>query len=292
MKFHLSSIVNTHWTIGFVRGGMHSVFNDDTLIIDWIDMPNERWFADPFILDVTDTEILLLVEDFEYAKNKGIISLLHIDRNTKKIISRKELLELDTHLSFPNILRKDCDIYVYPESKQSGRLDIYEYNKTEETLKYSATICDDIVWDSAIVDYFGTSLLFTASKDNYQLDIYQWDKNSNRFVPYQTVTSAEPNSRLGGAPFKYMNKYYIPSQDCSHIYGGALDIKCIEYKDGIFNTEVVKHLSSPNRKYQLGFHTLNEYKGVVVVDANGWRYGKIGAFCHSVIEFFRKLKNK
>ena len=49
-----------------------------------------------------ETEILVLVDDYEYNLEKGVISLLHINRKTMEIISRKVLLELSIHLSFPN----------------------------------------------------------------------------------------------------------------------------------------------------------------------------------------------
>lgn len=293
LSYYISALVNRRWTIGFVQGGMQSVFKDENLQVNWVKMPKDRWYADPFILDVTETEILLLVEDLAYLTNKGVISLLHINKATLEITLRKVLLELPTHLSFPNILRKDGHIYVYPESRNSKKLDLYEYHPEEETLKFVSTICDDEIWDSAIVNFGEESFLFTSNTDdNHYLAIYKWDKKHERFLPYQIVSSDFPNTRLGGAPFCYKGHYYYPAQDCSQDYGGALDIKQIDYQNGTFTFKTLKHFTSPNRKYPLGFHTLNEYKGVVVVDANGWRYGIIGALCHSIIEFFRKLSDK
>ena len=122
------------WALGFVRDGIKSVMESDHLEVDWVKMPEDRWFADPFVLDVTDVEILLLVEDYAYATRKGVISLLHINRATMRIVSRKVLLELPTHLSFPAIFRKNEHVYIYPESARSGKLDMYEYHSETETL--------------------------------------------------------------------------------------------------------------------------------------------------------------
>ena len=55
------------WTIGFVQGGLKSIIEDASINIQWVKQPIDRWFADPFILDVTDSEIILLVEDFAYS---------------------------------------------------------------------------------------------------------------------------------------------------------------------------------------------------------------------------------
>lgn len=293
IHYYLSSLVNRRWTIGFVQGGINSIFDDEPLIVNWVKMPKDRWFADPFILDVTDSEILLLVEDLAYKTNKGVISLLHIDKNTYNITSRKVLLELSTHLSFPIIQRKDGHIYVYPESRYSGKLELYEYNPNEESLTDVSTLCNDSIWDSAIVDCFDKQLLFTSTKEDYHyMAIYQWDEKQKRFIPYTTMTSSIPNLRLGGAPFYYNGEYYFPTQDCSVDYGGALDIKQIYHQDGKFSFRIIKHFTSPNPKYPLGFHTLNIYKDTVVVDANGWRYGKLSALIHFIIELVRKFTHK
>lgn len=215
------------WGLGFVRGEMQSVMESKRFEVDWVKMPKDRWFADPFVLDVTDNEILLLVEDYGYDIRKGVISLLHINRTSMEITARKVLLELPTHLSFPAIWRKDGHVYVYPESAASGRLDMYEYDAEKEELSFEKTICDDVVWDSYITEAFSEPLLFTAAKNDYQLDIYKWDKKKERFVSYQQIPSDTKNLRMGGAVFEYKGEWYYPAQNCEKTYGGSLDIKRI-----------------------------------------------------------------
>lgn len=280
------------WALGFVRGGIDAVMNSNHLECDWVKMPRDRWFADPFVLDVTEKEILLLVEDFGYDVQRGVISLLHIDRATMKVASRKVLLELPTHLSFPAIWRKDGHIYVYPESAKSGKLDMYEYSPETEELTFVQTICDDVVWDSYITEAFGELLLFTAAHDDCQLDIYKWNDKKKRFVANVDVPSEKPNARLGGAVFKYGSEYYYPAQDCSKNYGGAIDIKRIKVENGEWKVEPVKHLESPHLTHQLGMHTLNEHKGVVVIDVHGSRHTIVGSIIAWLVGLKKKLNNR
>lgn len=278
------------WDLGFVRGGMQAVMESDHLDVDWVKMPKDRWFADPFVLDVTAAEILLLVEDYSYEKRKGIISLLHIDRNSMDITARKELLELPTHLSFPAIWRKDGHVYVYPESARSGRLDMYEYDTYKEELTYVKTICDDVVWDSYITEAFGEPLMFTAAHNDGTLDIYRWNNLKGRFIPYQHIETELPNARMGGGVFKYGSSYYYPAQDCSREYGGAIDIKLLNVEREKIKVEgVVKHIESPSKRYPLGLHTINEYKGVVVIDVKGYRYGVLGAIIAKLVNLKKKV---
>lgn len=279
------------WAIGFVRGGLQTIMENDTYQVDWVEMPKDRWYADPFILDVTDDQIHLLVEDYTYKYKKGIISLLKIDRQSYHIVERKVILELPTHLSFPNIIRRDRKIYIYPESAKSGKLDVYEYDSVAESVRYCATICDDVVWDSDITELFGEPMLFTAAHDDKQLDIYAWDDNIQRFVSKFVVPSEKKNSRLGGKVFEYKGKTYYPAQDCEGGYGVAIDIKELSYTDGKFSTTIVKKIKSNHSIHILGMHTINEYKGVVVIDVHGYRYGGIGRVIAKLVLFKKKLKS-
>lgn len=279
------------WALGFVRGGMAVIMESEHFEVDWVKMPKDRWFADPFVLDVTADEILLLVEDYSYVKRKGIISLLHIDRNSMDITARKELLELPTHLSFPAIWRKNEHVYVYPESARSGRLDLYEYDAEKEELTFVKTISDDVVWDSYITEAFGEPLMFTAAHDDAILDIYRWNEQEEKFVAWQQVTSDKPNCRMGGAVFEYKGKVFYPAQNCEKAYGGAIDIKRVEFEnERVEVLETVKHIESPHPKMPLGMHTMNEYKGVVAIDVKGYRYGMLGAVVTKFVNIKKKFK--
>lgn len=278
------------WAIGLVDGGISTILSADSYPVFWVKMPRDRWFADPFILDVNRDEIQLLVEDYEYSKGKGCISLLCISRKNWAITKRKVLLDNDSHLSFPCILRKNGEVYVYPENCVSGRLDMYHYDLKSETLSYYKTICDDSIWDSVMTDLFGETLLFTSKQDDYHLDIYIWNVEKERFLYQKSIVSDNPNCRMGGQLFCYENEIYYPAQDCSQNYGGAIEIKKIEYdnKTEQFHLITIKKLFSPHKRMTLGFHTLNEYKGFAVIDVQGYRYSRIVSF----IEKISKLKKR
>lgn len=46
----IKNLGNARWALGFVRGGMQAVMESDHLDVDWVKMPKDRWYADPFIL--------------------------------------------------------------------------------------------------------------------------------------------------------------------------------------------------------------------------------------------------
>lgn len=265
-----------YWSIGFVYKGLDGIMNDNPINVEWLRMPKDGWFADPFILDVCDNEIQVLVEEKMVGSNKGVITLLKIDRQSMELKSKKIVLEQKFHLSFPCILRKDGKIYIYPESASSGKIDMYEYNPRDETASYLKTICDNVVWDSCITELFGEKLLFTAAHSDFILDIYKWNDSVCRFLPWKQVISDNKNSRMGGQLFEYKGEIYYPAQDCNKNYGSAIQIKRVRFNNNTFSCEVMKRIISPHPKMTLGLHTINEYKGVVVVDVYGYRHPLLG----------------
>lgn len=69
-----------------------------------LDDYNKGWFADPFILSDNGIEIEVLAEEFVYSLNRGVISHLLVRRENNNFVlaSSKIILQLPTHLSFPN----------------------------------------------------------------------------------------------------------------------------------------------------------------------------------------------
>lgn len=280
-----------YWALGFVKNGMDGVMNDETIDVEWLKMPKDGWFADPFILEVNDNELQVLVEEM-LKSHKGVITLLKIDRHSMELKSKKIVLEISTHLSFPCILRENDKIYIYPESAYSGQLDLYEYHPETETVSFCKTICDDLIWDSCITEKFGEKMLFTAAHNDLILDIYKWDNSKDRFVPWKQIPSDNKNSRMGGQLFEYKGNIYYPAQDCNSGYGSAIQIKKIDYSKGEFSFATVKRITPPHPNMKLGLHTLNEYKGVVVIDVNGYRHPIIGKIVDWMVVLKKRIKKK
>lgn len=258
------------WILGFVEGGLDAVMSDKPLRVKWVRSPyKDRWFADPFILDVADDKYTVLAEELRYGC-KGRIAKLTIDRRSMRIVKMSIVLELGTHLSFPNILRKDGRTYVYPENCTGGRQNIYEYDEQSDRLVEKAAICMDRIWDSSITTLFGKPRLFAGNRDNYHLDIYDWNEEKRLFEQTASAVSKKQDNRLAGQLFEYGGSVYCPFQDCSQTYGGAVVIKRVALVgDGWHLEPVVRH-TSPHPSINLGLHTLNEYKGAVIVDARGF----------------------
>lgn len=288
----------SYYTIGFVRGGKDALMSSNKSKIEadfirWNKIDNEgSWFADPFVLDVTDNTIEVLVEEMPKHIHKGLITKLTIDRNSWEVIKKKVILDLPHHLSFPDIVRYNGKVYICPENGKSGPLSLYEYDECQEKAIYKCNICDDICWDSAVTELFGEKFMFTATKDDYCLDIYRWEESKKRFLPYQQIVSKKKDSRLAGEPFLYNGKTFYPSQLCDKYYGRGVVIKEIKYENNQFLVHPFRTLFSPHKHLKLGMHTLNEYKGVVVIDVRGSKHRFIGPIVYHLGGFILRLQGK
>ena len=281
-------ILSQKYNIGFINGSINSVMEGETIRVNWIKHSyRNRWFADPFILDVTDNEIMVLVEEWYDPIQRGRISKLIIDRKTFELKDIKVLLEAETHLSFPMIKRKANSIYVYPENSTIGKWIEYKYNPKTDKLEKQRVLANLRLTDSVFCDYFDEPLMFSTclpDANGKELGIYTWDYEKQEYTAKESYHFKENLSRMAGDFFQYNGKIYRPAQVCIKSYGDAISLQEVTHKNGKWVFKEVRRIYSPHPDYDLGFHTFNMYKGLIVVDALGFRKPKL---CH----LLRKIWN-
>lgn len=93
------------WRLTFVKGGMDALFSDRPLELDIVTNPyKDLWFAVPFVLNVTDDRIFLLVEEFCQDLLKGRIAKQTIDRHSMTIEKNGHHFGMPHPLEFPHYL--------------------------------------------------------------------------------------------------------------------------------------------------------------------------------------------
>lgn len=269
--------IKEEYNIGFLDNNYEDIITGKPLSFRWMRHKfKDSWFADPFILDVTDMYIYLLVEDYYYPIGRGRISMLKIDKKTLRCEERKPLLTIDTHLSFPAIIRKNNEVYVYPESGSSGELKLYKLQ--DNSLIEVATLCNGAFSDAVITGFFDKNYCFTTSSSNSDIEtrkqfIYQLNTLNQNWHLLQTILFKEKTARNAGDFFKVGSKIYRPTQDCNVNYGGGIIINEVELtSDGKFSFKEVCRFNAKYKNLKLGVHTLNHYKDVTVIDAHGYCY--------------------
>ena len=282
------SIMQGVWNIGFVENTLDGVINGEPLKIKWLNHEcKDRWFADPFILDVTDDKIYVLVEEYYYPHKRGRLAMLTIDKASNKLLKADTILELDSHLSFPAIIRRDGKILVYPENFKGGGLKLYELDLEKPALVNGQSISDALLTDAIYTELFGKKQIYSTEIPNPNgsiLGVYEMDE-TGKYVKVKEYTFPEKIARTAGDWFEYKGKKYRPAQESNVEYGHGISFQQIEESPEGLQFKELWRKTSPHPTMKVAFHTFNMYKGVMVMDCRGYRY-RVAA---GIINFFRRL---
>lgn len=281
------------WNIGFIEEGLEDTLTNKSSRIHWVKKRiKDRWFADPFILDVTENEIIILAEEYNYNVRRGRIARVVIERKTYEEKEFEIILDLPTHLSFPFIIRQNGKVYLMPENSASGCSTIYEYDDAIRKITPLHHVANEPFADATIFEVDDKSFLLTTmlpDTNSTSVKIFSFDKEKLKVI--EQVANVEfpiVCGRNAGEVFEVKGKLYRPAQDCTLRYGHGVILQKITMSDGNWHFENVNSFYPNTFKYNQGIHTFNNYKGLIVIDARGYRNPVIGR----VLTFLLKLIGK
>lgn len=289
LKRLLSKVINYFSCIKYEIG--FAVIEDSFLTssvfpkIHWLDTPfvKDSWFADPFLLSVSDDRIQVFVEEFFYKEEKGRLSLLDIERHGTRYVLKTvtPLLSLSTHLSFPYIICDNNDVFVCPENNQSGGVYLYKYDSINKKLINPELIISEPLVDVQIVKhkdmYFAFGVLYIAGEMNETKDVRVYSSHNlqERFVYVKTMHYTKPEGRGAGEIWEKDGYYVRPVQCCDGGYGKGLIFNKLTFNGEINETEINRYYSNFFKRNGLSLHTFNKLGPVCVVDGHDYKNIKI-----------------
>lgn len=283
------------WNLAFIEEPLCEIVEKGEFKLHWMKGNNRRqWFADPFILEVTDTKIICLVEELSYSTMKGRIARLEIERHSYRLINTKILLDLPTHLSFPYIYRRGSDVFVLPENSASGSSTIYKYDIDDDVLIPLHIIAERPFTDATIFREGVNSFLLSTelpSPNGQQLNIFEFRDDTFKVMqkPLQSIVFDNRCARNAGEMFRCGDKLYRPAQDCNGGYGKGVILQEVHLDQSGFHFHNVRSLYPDSWVYNMGYHTFNHYKGLTVIDAHGYRYLLLGRFLETLSSIVRRF---
>ncbi len=301
-KNHLTKLRSREYRVGFVPDYCYGE-KFDYKKVRWIDKDGyvDGWFADPFILNVSEKEIQLLVEEWHYPINRGRISLLTVDADTFKLKEVKEVLTEKFHLSFPyiyNIKNGENDItYVVPESYQSGGVYAYVYDYESRSLSSPQLLVKSPLLDVQILNHNGKFYLMGVEnktedmRDFNRLEVYESESFLGPYNHIQTLTSDSLDRRGAGQIFRWNNKIIRPSQYCTEDdYGIGVIFKDIHVEGNRYSeNDIDMILPVRNMSGGLVLHTYNQNGRLAVIDGNEFVYGKLGRLVEYAVKCFKRI---
>lgn len=224
---YLRKLTKPFYIIGYLpyRDNFQSAV--DFSKIQWIKFPNykKNWVADPFLFSISDNTIEILVEEMREDESKGRLSKLYIDRKTGKLLDKKVILDLPSHLSFPIFLKENGKTYVYPENCGGGALRIYEYDYSTDKLVNPQVIIDEPLVDTIIHKIDGTYYAFGVVDDGVShestkiLKVYSSKTLTGKYTQIQIIKNDKKWERGAGHIIERNGHIYRPAQSCEEIYG-------------------------------------------------------------------------
>lgn len=248
------------------------------------------WCADPFLF-IHEGNCYIFMELYDTFKQKGVIGYRSYANG--KYSRLHVCLETSYHLSYPYIFEKDGNIYMLPESYQSGCLTLYR----AECFPDKWVPCDTFIKDTAIcdTDYIvsenGEYLLTTpVYGEPFIYDkLYLYKKYGDEWVYHKTnpVIHDASCARNAGKPFMYDGKLYRTAQNCSKAYGENLIFNEVKQMDENGYAEIlsakiyVNNIDTDDHRHNFsGIHTYNRCQHFEVVDL----------YCGSVFQPMRFLR--
>lgn len=247
---------------------------DCQLHINWINLKNYKggWFADPFILNANDKTITLLVEEYEYTTNKGILSEIVVDRKDFSLLSVRPILKQDTHLSYPYYIFDNGKLLITPESAKRNEVGVYSFSEKGQ-LELEKCIIDDALLDTQLAKINGKFYAFGVKETSEGLDatkklyIYQSDNLYGPYMEIQQIINTKNEERGAGLIFECANRLIRPAQNCNNGYGKGVILYELILRNGKFTEiELARFDANPLSKNGLCLHTFNVYKNLIAVD--------------------------
>jgi hypothetical protein len=261
------------WNVGFADGGPRRILRDEPLEIRWLPEPRPGSFlADPFVVE-RDGIRALFVEDFDYARGRGVIDVLVLDED-ERVIRRARAIDAPTHLSYPFPLEIDGELYLVPESFSAGEVALYRCVRFPDRWERESALFpafDGV--DTTLFEHSGRWwAMCTRFSRGSSLALHAYHAPSPR-GPF-TAHALNPivvdvaSARPAGAPFVVDGVLYRLGQDCSRTYGGAVVIARVDEltPSAYRETEVRRLTPATTGRYRDGVHTVSFAGDTIVLD--------------------------
>ena len=240
-----------------------------------INQPYDKSRADPFLIK-DKGKYYVFFEEFTIGVGHGQICCAVLDLKNKKLIKKEVILKKKYHLSFPYVFKYQKKFYLIPETASQKKIDLYEFVKFPNELKFVRTLVKGFkAADSILVKKGKTWFLLTNLErkkhdlNTEDLSIFQSSSLvKGKFLQKHNnpVVRDKKLSRNAGKIINFKNTLYRVSQDCKQRYGHKVNLMKINLLTKYtYEEELVRKICPP--KGYIAFHTYNVCGDITIGDA-------------------------
>ena len=260
-----------YWDIAFRHySDCDTVVDADkkTYVFNELKATKRYWYADPFLFE-KDGKIYLFVEMFDNISEKGLIGYSEYVDN--KFTQPQVVLEESFHLSYPYVFEKNGIVYMMPETREDGCIQIYraedfpkKWVKDRVIVKIKDAVDTVIDGDDII-----TSVITSPIEMKTQIEIYSIKTGEPTFD--NPVKASDQVSRGAGRIIEQGGKRLRPAQNCKGAnYGDGLIFYEIkknenEYREVIYSKLISAQIFCDTGRI-FGVHTYARTGDIEIVD--------------------------
>lgn len=199
-----------------------------------------RWrpghlYADPFLFE-HEGRHHLFCEEVVGPGEPGIISHTELRPDGASADPPAPVLQASHHLSYPFVFAHEGELFMVPESRAAGRVELYRAEDFPRGWRREAILLEDLdAVDSTIVAEAGRLWLFAGvaapgASSLDELHLFSAPAPRGPWVahPRNPIVSDVRGARPAGAIQRWGGRLVRPAQDCSRRYGGAVSFREID----------------------------------------------------------------
>jgi len=243
---------------------------DVSTAFHWIPNPPGRYRADPFLIQ-QGGRCWLFAEEFEERSDRGIIvaGAIDGDRNPDNLVP---VLSAPHHLSYPHVFEHDGAVYMVPETRAAGDVQLWRATAFPGGWEKVATLLDLPCVDCTLHFEQGRwwMLASPSSVSGHAPETYLFSSDRLfsgwRLHSLMPVCSTVRRARSAGALVRDGLRLIRPSQDCAGRYGRALVFSDVEWGPRGYAERPFATVAPPDDGPLIGVHSYARSGDLEVID--------------------------
>ena len=227
----------------------------------WLESYTGCHRADP-VVTVVEGQVWLLFEETVEPSDIGRITCGRLTPEGA-LVEVRPVLQKPYHLSFPQIVETDGELFMLPETAQNGGLDLYRARRFPDDWSFETRLLNFPCVDSSIFHARDSWWMMTSPRVAPGHAPITWLLRSDRitgpwkFQPGGQVATSASVARGGGGVLCDGMRLIRPSQDCSSVYGRALLFnEILAMEDGLYREQTICRIDA---KWMPGLATVHSY---------------------------------
>lgn len=227
----------------------------------WLETDHGCHRADPVIIQAMGQTWLFFEETIE-PREVGRITCGRLTPEGA-LVEVRPVLQRPYHLSFPQIVKSERELFMLPETAQNGGLDLYRARRFPDDWSFETRLLNFPCVDSSIFHAGNSWWMMTSPRVVPGHAPITWLLRADsitgpwRFYPGGLVATSASVARGGGGVLRDGARLIRPSQDCSSVYGRALLFnEILAFDDGRYREQTICRVDA---NWMPGLATVHSY---------------------------------